>query len=353
MERTTYQVSGADTRKLAVRALTVLGIVGIANLIVWWAFHPIPTSSFPIRAYKFWHLEQSPDLVFIGSSASRENIDVDQVSDMLASAGAPVSTFNLGITGGGPHVEREILKGLALKRMGRGDFGAPKLWIFEYHPLELAPNFTSKGGIAQIDEVSSWTDRYDKLDSLPEFAWDTFKHGMGVYQRAAFDNLTYDASEWMPLLKLGRDWPTKDRVRRIVRTGLASVGVGSKPSLIPDLPLLYLKETVEQYRVTDTASQAIREMIDLVQQAGGRIIIISFPFSQASNMPASVVEQFQGVVRGMAEPRGVPYYPLTLEDCGLQDEDFFDFIHVTRPARGKSTTCVVEKALKQHVLSKR
>ena len=348
MFKTTYQISSDDLKSISIRIGRVMFFMAIANVLVWWLLHPIATTSFSLRSTIFWHKKAAPDIIFIGSSATRENLDADMAAAMLSKPDHPVTAFNLGITGGGPVVERAILRDIAFKRIDRGDFGMPALWVFEYHPLELAPLFepVAAVGMKQVTDIGSWMDRYDSLNSPSKLVVDTLKNGMGVYQRALFDRVTYEFTRHLPILQLGNDWATKDRVRRIVRKRLAEVGIGQPPAAIPDLPALYLKEIVDGYSITDTSTAAVGDMIQMVKARGGKVVVFSFPFSDGSGMSREVLGRFDGVIKSIADSKGVPFYQLTTRDCDLVDDDFFDYIHVMRHARPKSTTCVVETALR-------
>ena len=241
MYKTTYRFDAPAARTLFVRVGTVFIIVVLANIFVWRVLKPVPTAPFSVRATMFWNLKSAPDILFIGSSITRENIDEKMVSSLMSVPGRPVTAFNLGITGGGPIVERAILKGIVLNRIDRGEFDTPELWVFEYHPLELAPNFRPEDGMRQVETLRNWTERYDDLDSLPEFFLDLLKHGMGTYERALFDQYTYSAGALVPLLRLDRDWATKDMLRRKFLRGLAAVGLASPPAAVPALQALESK----------------------------------------------------------------------------------------------------------------
>lgn len=313
--------------------------------------HPTSTIPFYVRAYKFWKLDRCPDIIFIGSSATRENVDDARVSTLLQSpAGAPTA-FKLAITGGGPEVTYAILQGVALERIKSGNFGTPKLWVVEIHPFEISPRFNNKATRKKLEtETISWMANYDRLDSLPEFLLEIVKNGIGPYPRIMLENLIFDLTDRFAVFRLNRDWADVERLRRLVRAQLARVGIGrSSGQLRAHTAIDDMSTLTKNYQIDPKALELFLKTILAIQERGEKVVAITFPFNPSYGALSPIESEFKKAMGEIAERARIPYHHFTLDECRLTDPDFFDHVHIMRQAMPKVTDAVVELALRPNL----
>lgn len=334
-----------DTRGLRPvlwRVFRILAIVLAVDIFVGIHFHPIRLPPYPVRVLQFWRSDPLPNIFVLGSSRPRENIDADYLNGRLRELGRSERLTNLAFGGGGTvRVVRQFETHIRprLKQAGV----SPGLVIIDLAEFEIHRDFYNPRQEANFDNVENWAPRYEDLQGFG-LAKDTLRHGLDVYQRTYLDAVFEPLLNRSGLYRFGGDWSKKEEARKATRRLIFFWKKGGDQFVRPP-PQAH--DFLNPYDVGDTQIAALAELVRSIRDAGGTPILTTMPVAswRETFCAPDLNEKFNRALTDFSQSHGVTYVSISKEDVDLDDDSYFDDVHLKRENRAVLSESILQKVI--------
>lgn len=333
----------AGLGRLFCRILTVVAVVVLADFYVAFQFNPIPTVPYAIRILRFWQDSPTPQIILLGSSRPRENLDDAYLTRRLKESGYLQTVGNLAFSGGGAvAVSRQFVNQIR-PRWASSAAPGPRYAIIDVGEIELHHQFTNEKLQSEFDDVEEWIGRFEDIRGWG-LVQDSLRNGMAIYQRTWLDEFLLPVRSLSALYRFNCDWSKKEEARKAVRRAVIFWKAPPAEFLQPPAQALrYLSD----YRVGDTQVHSLEQLIDAVRADGATPILTALPQAnwRRKFYSEDMWEKYTGVMRSVSERLGVPFVELSNEESGLTDESYFDDVHLKREYRQRMSEVVLQRVI--------
>ena len=291
----------------------------------------------------FWMENPAPDILILGSSRPRENVDAAFLNQRFGELGMPHRAINLAFSGGGSVMVLRQFERHIRPRLARSAGGTAPLVVIDVAEFEINRDFYNEGQNPAFDEIEQWLPQLPKLHGFG-FVKDTLRHGLGLYQKTLLDAVTEPMLNISGLYRFNGDWSKKEEARKTVRR-LAFFWKNSAKDMTRPPP--QGAKFINPYTVGDTQVEKLVELITAVRNSGATPVLTRLPVAswRQTFFSPGLEEQYVAAMRDVVRKTGVPFVTITNEELGLADDDYFDDVHLMREKRDVLTESILQKVI--------
>ncbi len=303
----------------------------------------------PEYAQRVWLFRQRqaesawrPSIIIIGSSRAAMGVcpavcesptdcESTTTSNATSSGGSPWM-FNFSLLGAGP-----LLQDLVVRRMLDDGIRSQWVWLEYWPPFMHADEQWNEWQRVAVDRLSPrdlpWVqDYFDDPAGIGRQVW---RQHYAAWWASRLRLMHLVAPEWLPRPHR-QDWTWKD----VDGWGWKPPPVwpdaaAARARLLPQCQAIY-EPLLQRFTPDPRAEQALRHAVRRLQKQGVRVGLIVLPESAQFQRwyPQHVQVQVQQQLTALCGEEGVPL--LDTRDW-MEEEDFIDGFHLTRPAAARYT----------------
>ncbi len=209
----------AGLGRVILRVGIVMAVIVAADTFIRYRFSPVRIAPYPVRLLLAWRNPAPPDIVFLGSSRPRENIDDGYVNERLRRLGYGQRSANLAFSGGGASVLARQFREQIRPMWRAHPTDRRRLVVIDLNELEIHAGLINEEMLREFDHMNLWLGRFADLRGLGLIK-DTLRHGMAPYQKLVLDAVTIPVFHASAIYQFNGDWSKKEEARKWVRRKL-------------------------------------------------------------------------------------------------------------------------------------
>lgn len=274
----------------------------------------------------------APEVLFVGDSETRTDIDLDAVAAQLsASAGRRVTVGKLGIPGEVPSFQA----GLVYRVMHRPS--RPRIIVFGVSPHIFNDGYQHPSSSFDLWQISApWDPGY--LREAYELAPDRgrFTRDLLVPYFAAYVPTTAALGCWVVQSNRAdlerRHQPVPAAVQAPTSCELGRHPDPGDVMTAEDIrlgPMFYRQVFIDNYRFSDREAQALSELVDVARRGSAQVLLYQYPTYGLDSLDPAVASEFSVRIHQLSRELGTPMVDLR-EAVALPQPDWADPLHLNR-----------------------